>query len=93
MYNNLGLEPIVDISSVRKELSKLVDSVYFNNKSFIIAKRNIPVAKVVKFYPAKEKVLPGKKKLNLSLFGLLKNERKTAAALAADYRKTSWARK
>jgi len=47
----------VDVSTARKNFSKLIDQVYLQDKSVMITKWNIPVAQIVK---------PGKKVTGLS---------------------------
>lgn len=83
---------MIDISSARKNLSKIVDQVYLDDRSFVIAKRNIPIVKIVKFKLTEEKTLPVKKTLDLSLFGLLAGKKQGSVALAKDLRVKTWLR-
>lgn len=85
MYNY----SVIDISSARKSFSKIVDSVFLSGQTYLITKRNIPVAKITTLdhFPS----LAVKKTVDLSLFGIIKNK-KNAVVLASDLRKKAWKR-
>lgn len=85
MYKN-----IVDVSSARQNLSKLIDSVYLNGETVVIAKRNIPLVKIIRVDQAKDVPLIEPKSLDLSLFGILKNKKQSAIAIANQIRNESW---
>lgn len=85
MYKN-----IVDVSSARQNLSKLIDSVYLGGETVVIAKRNIPLVKIIKVDQLKDMLSTEPKSLDLSLFGILKNKKRNAIAIANQIRNDSW---
>lgn len=86
MYNL----PTIDISTARKTISKIVDNVFLSNQTYLITKRNIPVAKISRI--DLKPVLDKSRFVDLSLFGVLKSK-KSAVAIASKLRKKLWKRK
>ena len=80
MYNYTTL----DISTARKKISQIIDNVYFSGETYLITKRNIPLAKISKIKANEE--LTGKKTLDLKLFGILK-DKKSSVKIASSLRK------
>lgn len=86
MYNT------IDISTARKTLSQIINNVFLSGENYIITKRNIPLAKVVKVDLEKESPYFKEKKLDLSLFGVIKDNKKTPVQISNTLRKKVWRR-
>lgn len=82
---------IIGISTARKQLSKIVDSVYLEDREYIIIKGNIPLARISKVDIGKTTRAVRKKDLDTSLFGIL-NSKKDSITLAKELRIKAWLR-
>lgn len=85
----------IDISTARKQLARLVNVSYMQGESFILTKRNIPVAKIVPLEPEDTMHTTQTIQLDTELFGILKNDarfpqEKTSADIAKSLRDGSW---
>lgn len=80
----------IDISSARANLSTLVDDSYKTGKSFVITKRNIPVAKIVGLRDRGESERKSRE-IDLTLYGIMQDSRSTIE-IADDLRQKAWGR-
>lgn len=83
---------VVDLTTARKNLSRIVDEVFLEGTSVVIAKRNIPLAKLVGVSNKanSKKVSKKKKKIDDSLFGIWKGRGKSTLELTEELRKKAW---
>lgn len=88
MYNSYT----VDISTARKELSRIFDHVFFDKKTYVIMKRNIPLVKITKVEEESTKSIKTKR-VDRALFGIWKNKKGKATIIADSLRRKSWSRK
>lgn len=77
----------LDITTARSTLSDLIEKIYLKGGEVIITKRNIPLAKIT---PLKEK--EEERVIDLSLFGLWKNEVKDSLIIEKELRTQAWQR-
>lgn len=82
----------VDISTARKELSRIFDKVFFDRQIYVVMKRNIPIVKIIKADEAVAKTIKTKL-VDTSLFGIWKDKKEKTTTIAYNLRRKSWMRK
>lgn len=82
----------VDISTARREFSRILDKVFFDRQIYVIMKRNIPIVKMIKADETMVKTIKTKL-LDTSLFGIWKDKKAKTTTIAYNLRKKSWVRK
>jgi len=81
----------IDVSQARKELSSLMEAVYFEKQNFVLARRGIPMVRLVPVDKLEGKKT-SKKKIDTPLFGIWKSDKKSTPFLAKKLREKAWER-
>jgi antitoxin (DNA-binding transcriptional repressor) of toxin-antitoxin stability system len=86
MYNSQNVTTI-DFSTARGNLSQIINNVYLNREAVVITKRNIPLVRIIK----EEESFPiANKTLKSPLFGIWKNDKRSAVTIANELKRKSW---
>lgn len=91
MYKN-SQKKHIDVSTARRDFSKILDDVFINDSQYVITKHGLPVALLSRESPD-GLLLEDRKHIDLQLFGTLKEAKKSSVEIAGALRKKSWKRK
>lgn len=84
--------PTVNLSTARKNLSKILDEVFIKDKTYIITKGSIPVVKLVKVNMDSIKKSERKRKVDTRLFGYWKSDKRSSIKIEKELRLKAWSR-
>ncbi|OGK39545.1 hypothetical protein A3F34_02455 [Candidatus Roizmanbacteria bacterium RIFCSPHIGHO2_12_FULL_44_10] len=84
------MKKTVNVSTARKNFSKLIDSVFVRDASYVIVKNSIPVARIEPVNYLEKSNSSRGKKLDHSLYGILKNDRRTTSQIVKDWKRKAW---
>lgn len=81
----------VDASQARKNLSDLMNAVFFQQQNFLLTRRGIPMAQLMPVVKSTYKKA-SRKNIDTALFGIWKNKKEKTTILAKKLRKIAWER-
>lgn len=84
----------INSGDLRRNQSSILNEVYLNDITYIVLKNNIPIVQLTKFETSMKKVETKikTKKLDLSLFGIWKNDKRSTLAIEKELKKKAIAR-
>lgn len=88
----LGTVHKLNFTEARSKFSDILDRVFLKDEVYIIYKGKIPVGQVNKVQDNMKKAETKTKKLDLSLFGTWKKDKRSALSIEKDLKNKAWAR-
>lgn len=89
VYNCVMFIKSIDLTSAREDLSNLVDEVFLDeNRAYVVYKRKIPLAMLVKFKPEVGIRRMDRGKIDMSLFGIWKGKKRSE--IMASIKSKAW---